>query len=387
MRKNQDNDASKKADEKSMETGSEKKDSAKKKALDKKPALNEPLYDVNVDKNGRADVVSEKAIEEVDYPPELAEYLGEVLQSQREQLGLSEEEDSSEDKSADRIPGEMLANHGYSKLEANEKGQRTETFMDLQEFLEKIGISVGQVVIKEGEDVAQKISEYIEEGNTIEGDSSAREDGYYEDLREYWYDGKIYHEKDVIWLELPKTGNMMGVIKGFSANLDSFASIYSPCDITHAKAIMVSNHRRILSNQEKFEIYYNKLNKDSFEQLTPDEEIWYLANEYAKTMETPGFCVVCLNGKFNVPVESFFNYDALENEDLITIFNVVGCLLNHHRCAGLLVADIGNMQFYTAVRYCNGRVFDWQKRIDQEIEAYRLDNPDFDPYDDPYDNP
>jgi hypothetical protein len=150
---------------------------------------------------------------------------------------------------------------------------------------------------------------------------------------------------------------------------------------------MVSNYRRILSNQEKFEIYYYKLNKDFFEKLTPAEEIWYLASEYAKTMETPGFCVVCLNGKFNVPVESFFNYDTFESEDLITIFNVVGCFPNHHRCAGLLVADIGNMQFHTAVRYCNGHVFDWQKRINQEIEAYRLDNPDFDPYDDPYDNP
>ena len=92
MRKNQDNNASKKADEKSMKTGSEKKDSAKKKALDKKPVLNEPLYDVSVDENGRADVVSEKAIEEIDYPPELAEFLGEVLQGQREQLGLSEGE-------------------------------------------------------------------------------------------------------------------------------------------------------------------------------------------------------------------------------------------------------------------------------------------------------
>lgn len=513
MRKNQDNNASKKADEKSMKTGSEKKDSAKKKALDKKPVLNEPLYDVNVDENGRADVVSEKAIEEIDYPPELAEFLGEVLQGQREQLGLSEgeefpadylqeffkklfsevdinklvhelrcekvfglepdesvkpmpildeEEDLPEDESADRIPDEMLANLDYSKLEVNERGQRifadfvldcpenpmgiieqylpvkidedaiknhvyahvvipflemiplasitpgsehyeetgtflmdetnayklhTETFMDLQELLEKIGISEGQVVVKEGEDVAQKISEYIEEGNAIEGDFSAREDGYYDDLCEYWYDGKIYHEKDVIWLELPKTVNMMGVIKGFSANLDSFAPIYSPCDITHAKGIMVSNYRRILSNQEKFEIYYYKLNKDFFEQLTPAEEIWYLASEYAKTMETPGFCVVCLNGKFNVPVESFFNYDTFESEDLITIFNVVGCFPNHHRCAGLLVADIGNMQFHTAVRYCNGHVFDWQKRINQEIEAYRLDNPDFDPYDDPYDNP
>ena len=93
MRKNQDNNASKKADEKSMKTGSEKKDSAKKKALDKKPVLNEPLYDVSVDENGRADVVSEKAIEEIDYPPELAEFLGEVLQGQREQLGLSEGEE------------------------------------------------------------------------------------------------------------------------------------------------------------------------------------------------------------------------------------------------------------------------------------------------------
>ena len=45
------------------------------------------------------------------------------------------------------------------------------------------------------------------------------------------------------------------------------------------------------------------------------------------------------------------------------------------------------MQFHTAVRYCNGRVFDWQKRVNQEIEAYMLDNPNFSPYDDPYDNP
>ncbi|MDO4967523.1 MAG: hypothetical protein Q4E70_02030 [Candidatus Saccharibacteria bacterium] len=61
--------------------------------------------------------------------------------------------------------------------------------------------------------------------------------------------------------------------------------------------------------------------------------------------------------------------------------------MNHHNCIGWIIVDVGNMQINTGVRYLKGRHFDWKKRIEQELESYRLDNPDFDPFADPYDDP
>jgi hypothetical protein len=45
------------------------------------------------------------------------------------------------------------------------------------------------------------------------------------------------------------------------------------------------------------------------------------------------------------------------------------------------------MQIRTAVRYAKGKVFNWHKRIEQELRVYYLHDSDFNPYDDPYDNP
>jgi hypothetical protein len=81
------------------------------------------------------------------------------------------------------------------------------------------------------------------------------------------------------------------------------------------------------------------------------------------------------------------NYETFELDELIVIFNVLPCFLTHHKCASFLVADVGNMQMKTAVRFLKGRVFDWGKRIDQELAMYRKWNPDFDPYEDPYSDP
>ena len=509
MRKNQDKDAKKEALERTVKTDSEKKESAKKKkAPEKGPELNDPMYDVTVDTKGNADIVSEKAIEEVDYPPELAEFLGEVLQGVRENLGIPKDEEipidelqsffgrlfekvdlekmihelraekvfgiseddsvpkvvfqDEEDVSPDSLLDEDLLNMDLSKLEVDKNGNRIlgeftldcpvepkgivsqqfpvqideefiknrvyiqvripfimmiplaeitpeseyyemsgtflmnethafqvhpDTYDELQELLDKCGVIQGQKEIKEGENVAEKVAEYFASGDVINGDFSAREDGYYEDLREYWYDGQIYHEGDVIWFEIPCSVSLTGAIKGFVANIDSFMDLYTPCDVTAARKIKVEGNRRILSNQEKFNIMYYNLNEDFFTQLLPYENVWQKAKEFARTKDTPGYCAVCLDGRFNVPVESFFNPITFECESLIVAFNVIPCIPVHHHCAGVLVADVGNMQIHTAVRYAKGRIFNWQKRVDQELEVYRLKNPDFDPYDDPYDNP
>ena len=69
------------------------------------------------------------------------------------------------------------------------------------------------------------------------------------------------------------------------------------------------------------------------------------------------------------------------------MFNVVSCTPIHHQLVAVLVADIGNIQLQTAIRYQNGAVFDWHKRFNQEIAAYQLKKPNFDPFADPYDDP
>lgn len=498
MRKNH-NEEEQKALEQALKTDSEKKESANKK--EKGPELNEPLYDVQVDMSGKADVVSEKAIEEVDYPPELAEFLGEVLENLHNQLGLAEDEPIPDDildefyrklfsetdietlvheLRAEKVFGvepdesipkyqledeesdisedfsdEDLKNIDFSKLDMTPEGKRIlddiplncpedyigiirqefpvkldedfiknkviirvsipylkefplkesmpdtneagvylsdgldvtykihpETYAELQELLMRIGAVESCAEIHEGEDIVGKVSQYF-----AASANEQREDGYYEDTMEYWYDGKIYHEKDVIWYELPRTVNLAGNMKGFSANLDSFVPLYEPCDITSARSIKVQNYRRVLSEKEKFEIEYYGKNLEFFEQLLPHEEVWYLATEFAKQQETSGYCVVCLNGKFYVPVETIVNTTTFECENLIVAFNVTNCYPIHHRCSGILIADVGNMQIRTAVRYAKGKVFDWHKRIEQELKAYYLHDSDFNPYDDPYDNP
>lgn len=216
--------------------------------------------------------------------------------------------------------------------------------------------------------------------------SNIRDDGYYEDLCEYWYGGEIYHEKDVIWLDLPKISSGR-VSNAFLANLDFYTGLYNPVDITAAKKIKVVNNRRVLSNEEKFEILYNGHNPEFFELLLPAEEVWQIASEYAKTKNTAGYCIVCKNGKFNVPVESFMNDNTFEIDELIVIFNAIACFEIHHKCSAFIIADIGNMQMRTAVRFLKGRVLDWNRRIEQELEAYRKWNPDYNPYDNPYDYP
>ncbi len=263
-----------------------------------------------------------------------------------------------------------------------------DTYKELQKVLDRCNIIEGRKTIKEGEDVVGQIAEFFANGDVIEGDFSPREDGYYEDLMEYWYCGKIYHEKDVIWTEMSNQTDSYGSMKGFSANLDMFNPLYEACDITKARSIVVdNNNHRVLPKEELLDIYTHGKNKAFFEQLLPYEEVWVLAKKCAKEKTAPGYCIVCLNGKFYVPVESFFNPETLESEDLIVAFNVINCTPLHHKCRGMIVADVGNVQIQTCVRFAKGRNFDWRKRINQEVETYRKYNPNFDLYGDPYDDP
>jgi hypothetical protein len=263
------------------------------------------------------------------------------------------------------------------------------TYQSFLEAARECGVNMDEKAkeVETVDDFKTMMRELTANGEVIHGiDSNARADGYYEDLCEYWYDGVIYHEKDVIWFELPKlrAGER---IQGFVANLDHYGKLYTGVDVTRAKTIKVEGGYRVLSKEEIFEIKYNHQNEDFFRQLLPAEEVWYLASEYAKTKDTPGYCVVCRNGKFNVPIESFMNYETFEFDELIEVFNILPCFLTHHKCQSFLVADVGNMQMKTAVRFLKGRTFDWGKRVEQEIDMYHKYNPDFDPYEDPYSDP
>ena len=501
MSKNQKKDEQT-APEVTLKTGSEKRESTKKKVT-KGPELNDPLYDVQINENGTVDdVISEKAIEEVDYPPELATFLGEALAGIHEQLGLEPDEpvpeevisevvkkllsgvdietllqelkctdlfDVDNNESYDDLTDEGIAAMDFSKLDKDEfgnlllntiplngadktkntirfifpvlanegvEGKRVvvhiivpytkkysvheledgsiakgidsnsklptqdgetfflvdgniyEEFMDNLRRLDVPGVDDSQVDLDLSGDTETQVRELIAGGHAIQGcDENAHEDGYDPEMREYWYGGKIYHEMDVIWFEIPRTINLMGNMKGFSANLDNFIGLYEPCDITPAKNIKVKDFKRVLTNLELFEIKQRRQNPSFFEQLTPQEMVYHLACEKAKEEESAGYCIVCLNGKYLVPVESILNPAICEFEDLIVAFNVMNCFPIHHKCCGLIVTDVGNMQIHTSVRYRKGGIFDWRKRIQQEIDAYRLTNSNFDPYDDPYDDP
>ena len=485
-----------------------KVDSTEPKKSGREP--NEPVYDVAVNASGAVDVVSNEELDNVDYPPEFAEYLGMLFEGIHESLGLSENEEIPEEVINEYI-AKLVANADIEKLiqELNlgkvfgmedAKGAEEETFQSEdsepdvpeQESLLPIDFSdeelikmaiedlpvesdgtrvwmtsdleapegaIGRIklvvpVITDEEMVKNKVVfritvPYVEEVkfedveknediikdkpcigtgdgvfyviaeetlksydelmvlagyDTSERDKipedqsildavkselsqfAPRENGYYEDLMEYWYNGKVYHEKDVIWLEVPSTRTVLGNMKGFLANQSSDGFL-TAVDISNVKGVEIKNGRKVLTNNEKFEIMYQNQKISFFEQPTPAEETWWLAKEYAKTKDSIGYAVVCLKGKFYIPVEDFVNFQACEIDSLAIIFNVIHCMPTHHACVALIVGDIGNLQLQTFVRYHKGGIFDWQHRFDQEMKMMRKYNPDFDPYDDPYDSP
>lgn len=219
-----------------------------------------------------------------------------------------------------------------------------------------------------------------------------RKDGYYDDLREYWYEGCIFHEKDVIWFtplyQDPKEKyDPRPVLMNIDADQEP---LFVPCDITRAKKrnIVIENGHRVLNNEETFEVYQKPNLKKLYDTPTTDEYVFWLAKEYAKTQDTVGYAVVCFDGKFYVPCESFFDESLLDFDHLIVMFNAVPCLPAHHLYAGTLQADIGNMTMRVHVRCHKGSILNWATRRDQEILASKkVRYESYSPYDDPYDDP
>ena len=272
------------------------------------------------------------------------------------------------------------------------------TLDEYAKALKYIGFEGGITKIDENEEAMDKLREMVEL-------AQIRPNGYYEDLMEYWYAGRLFHEKDVIWVELESMADKesdeeadgeqsqvigrrkIGDPPVFVLNFDVLGGPHTPIDISNVKNVKVQNFRRVLSKREIGEAMFYGKNIEFLETLTPAEEVWYLATEKAKVEDSAGFAVVCLNGQFCIPVETSINFYTHEVEEYISLFNVVDCFTNHHNCLGLIIVDVGNMQVSTGVRYLKGHHFDWKKRIDQELKAYQVDRPDFDPYDDPYDDP
>ncbi len=461
---------------------------------------NEPLYDVAVSPDGDIDVVSEEALEDVDYPPKFAEYLGVLFEGIRESLGLSDDEEipdevaneyiakllsgvdieklvheleaeeffgieeekegekfeSEEDETEvpDDFTDEELMSMAISELPVEEDGTRIwvtselnapegtigriklvipvitdeemiennvvfhvsvpyfkvipfaevekdesilkdnpcigcadrnfylitdETLKSYEEIMELAGQSTKTEKLPEDESFIDAVEKSIDK-------FASRPDGYYDDVMEYWFHGQIYHEKDVIWLEVPSTRNLMGNMKGFLANQD-IDGFFTPIDISDVRDVVIKDGRKVLSNREIFEIKYKNQNVEFFEQPTPAEETWWLAKNYAKTKDSIGYAVVCLRGKFYIPVECFTNFRALELDYLAVVFNCINCMPTHHACAAMILGDIGNMQLQTFVRYKLGGIFDWEHRSEQELRMIRKYNANYDPYDDPYDSP
>ena len=276
-------------------------------------------------------------------------------------------------------------------------GVTQKTLEEYAKALKYIGLDGGITQIDQDCDA-------IEELRKMVAMAQVRDNGYYEDLMEYWYAGHLFHEKDVIWVELEsmakdseddgsaEEGQVVGRRKigdpaVFVLNFDVLGGFHYPVDISDVKNVKVENSRRVLSKRELGEAKFYGYNLEFLTTLTPAEEVWYLATEKAKSEDSAGFAVVCLGGKFCVPVETSINFYTHEVEEYISLFNVTSCYTNHHNCIGLIIIDVGNMQVNTGVRYLKGRHFDWKKRINQELKAYRLGNPDYDPYADPYDDP
>ena len=258
-----------------------------------------------------------------------------------------------------------------------------------------------------GHDSEKKMVEDSEEFkalvNTV-ASAKPRENGYYEDLMEYWYAGLLYHEKDVIWVDIARIAESMNdkpketenegpvraqVISGpqiMVANFDSIDDVICvSIDVTNVKNVKVENHRRVLSDRERFDAEYYGKSIDFLTTLTPNEEVWYLATEKAKEEDSPGTAIVCLNGNFYVPVETMVNLSTFELEEFMEYFNVTACLTTHHNCICELLTDVGNMQVFTGIRYAKGRHLNWKERIEQEINNYLYYDPDYNPYGDPYD--
>lgn len=260
-----------------------------------------------------------------------------------------------------------------------------DTYKSYNEISDCCGLTNNMKRVEAGSSAVEEIQKYQKE-NLSKNAEPKHEDGYDEETKTYWLDNRSYGEKDVIWLEISATRNAIGNMKGFSANFDSYRDIYYPCDITNIRGREFADGKRVLSKMEKFEIQTRGQKEDFFSKLLPGEEIFYLAREYAKQKDDVGFAVVCRDGKFYLPVESFFDPNTGDFDHLIIIFNAIATSVNHHACACLMVADIGNMSFQTAIRYAKGKIYDWHNRVEQEIKAYKKWNSDFNPYDDPYDN-
>lgn len=418
------------------------------------------------------DLDSEKTASQSGYPPELAQFLGEliinlsdqIMQRSESQHGSDEEAQYESDEDAqyesdEELSDDMLANVDFSKLELDENGKRVlfesalncpdkyegvlteyyevmndeeairnkvvikvhmpylriceldkleqsdvvsqcmitngkdaafihpDTANELSELLRKIGYPMGREEVEPGEDIRQAVSSLSEEKgkNPLRG-SAAREDGYYEDLMEYWYGGDIYHEKDVLWLSIEKRLDKDGGFIATTADLDAYGKLFEPCDITSAKGIEVKNYRRVLSAEEKREIKKRGQKLSFFTELLPHQEVWYLATKHAELENTPGFCLVCLHGKFMVPVERRVNPITFECEDHMVVFNGINCLPQHHAFAGVVSIDVGNMPIRTPIRYCKGHVYSWEKRIQQELDHYHFIDANYNPYDDPLDD-
>jgi len=210
------------------------------------------------------------------------------------------------------------------------------------------------------------------------------ENGYNPETGEYWFDGDVYHEMDVLWISAVELLEEEGA-EYLLANLDDGLLEPIPMNDELAK-IEVVNYKKVLSNKAKFELKEHGYDIEKLSTLSEIELAWFLIRESAKKYQGVGYAIACLSGKFYIAVESFFNPVTFEIDNLAIMQNAEPCLPYHHACEVGVVADIGNLNFCTFLRYKEGSLIDWRKRFDQELRFRRQIQPDYDPYADPYDS-
>ena len=210
------------------------------------------------------------------------------------------------------------------------------------------------------------------------------EDGYNPETCEYWIGGEVHHEMDTIWT---KATDILASEQAdyLLANLDD--ELMKPIFVDdYLLKLKIKDFRKELSSEERADIEQHGYKTDWFESISETELAWTLAMEEAKKQDCIGYATVCLMGNFYVIADYFHNPVANEDDILIVPLNAEPCLPYHHACELGIVADIGNMNFSTFLKYKKGAALDWTKRFSQELSFRRKFQPNYNPYDDPYDN-
>jgi hypothetical protein len=229
--------------------------------------------------------------------------------------------------------------------------------------------------------------------------ASVCKNGYYKPAEMYWWNGKAYHEGDLIWctlweltgddaINIPDSSTYCNEVFIFCANFKAINEPILPIDISEARHVKIENGKRKLSNNELFDIRERHLDPESYAKiltrLTPAEKLWYYGKKKAKEEATIGFPIMCMNGNFYAPVEQFYDHENDELETFLVIFNAITCAPRHYDFKGVVSIDAGDIHIDLHIRPMPGRQILWNEIIKEYGCIDKRDYPENDAFDEPY---